>query len=440
MSALRSNRWSLVGAARVGALCALAALPTLAAARAETIAITGARVHPVASPPIENATVVITDGRIAAVGTEVAVPAGARVVDGRGRVVTPGLLDSSAAIAAVEISAYDDTNESRVQDDRITAAFDVVDGLNPWATNVAVNRVDGITRAVVMPRPGESLIAGRAALISLRPLAVPDPRALVERAPVAMVAALGSRGADLAGGARSAALLQLREALEDARDYAAHRAAFESAGRRDYALSRLDLEALQPVVRGELPLAVQVDRASDILAVLRFAEEQKLKPILVGAAEAWMVAAELARAGVPVVINPTSNLPDFESLGATLENAARLERAGVTVAFASFDAHNARDLRHAAGEAVSYGMSWDGALAAMTAVPARIWGVAKESGTIEPGKVADLVVWSGDPFELLTTAEHVFIDGREVPADSRQRQLLERYRRLDPDQPPAYRP
>src|SRR5690606_3601693 len=157
------------------------------------------------------------------------------------------------------------------------------------------------------------------------------------------------------------------------------------------------------------------------------------------AAEAWMVAAELARAGVPVVINPTSNLPDFESLGATLENAARLERAGVTVAFASFDAHNARDLRHAAGEAVSYGMSWDGALAAMTAVPARIWGVAKESGTIEPGKVADLVVWSGDPFELLTSAEHVFIDGREVPADTRQRELLDRYRRLNEELPPAYR-
>jgi imidazolonepropionase-like amidohydrolase len=428
-------------AARPGGLLAVFALALGAsAAGAETIAITGARVHPVSSPPIENATVVIADGRIVAVGPEVAVPAGARIVDGRGKVVTPGLLDSSTGVAAVEIGAYDDTTESRVEDDRITAAFDVVDGLNPWATHVAVTRVDGITRAVVMPRPGESLIAGQAALVSLRPLAVPDPRAMVERAPVAMVAALGSRGAELAGGARAAALLRLREALEDARDFAANRRAFESAERRDYALSRLDLEALAPVVRGELPLAVTVDRASDILAVLRFAGEQGLKLILVGGAEAWRVGRELAEAKVPVILDPLSNLPDFESLGATLENAARLERAGVTVAFASFDAHNARDLRHAAGSAVAYGMPWEAALAAVTAVPARIWGIDDRHGTLEPGKVADLVVWSGDPFELLTSAERVFVDGREVPADTRQRALLERYRRLDGELPPAYRP
>jgi len=422
----------------------LLVVPTLAlgaaAARAEMIAITGATVHPVSSPAIENATVLIADGRIVAVGADVAIPAGARLVDARGKVVTPGFLDSSAGVAAVEIGAYDDTTESRVEDDRVTAAFDVVDGLNPRATNVAVNRVEGIARAVVMPRPGESLIAGQAALVSLRPLAVPDPRAMVERAPVAMVAALGSQGADLAGGARAAALLRLREALEDARDFAANRRAYDGAERRDYALSRLDLEALAPVVRGELPLAVTVDRASDILAVLRFAGEQRLKLILVGGAEAWMVARELAEAGVPVILNPTSNLPDFESLGTTLENAARLARAGATVAFASFDAHNARDLRHAAGSAVAYGMPWDAALAAVTAVPARIWGIADRSGTLEPGKVADLVIWSGDPFELLTTAERVFLDGREVPADTRQRQLLERYRRLDDDLPPAYRP
>jgi imidazolonepropionase-like amidohydrolase len=429
------------GVARLGGLLAASALVLGAgAAGAETIAITGARVHPVSSPALENATVVIADGRIVAVGTGVAVPAGARIVDGRGKVVTPGLLDSSTGVAAVEIGAYDDTTESRVEDDRITAAFDVVDGLNPWATHVAVNRVEGIARAVVMPRPGESLIAGQAALISLRPLEMPDPRALVERAPVAMVAALGSQGADLAGGARAAALLRLREALEDARDFAAHRRAYDGAERRDYALSRLDLEALAPVVRGELPLAVTVDRASDLLAVLRFAREQGLRLIVVGGAEGWMVARELAEAKVPVVLNPMSNLPDFESLGATLENAARLERAGATVAFASFDAHNARDLRHAAGEVVAYGMPWEAALAAVTAVPARIWGIEDRYGTLEPGKVADLVVWSGDPFELLTSAEHVFIDGREVPADTRQRALLDRYRRLDGELPPAYRP
>ncbi|GMU66659.1 MAG: amidohydrolase [Acidobacteriota bacterium] len=440
VSRIRVHDRKLSRVAVRGVLFSAVVLAGGVAADAETIAITGATVHPVSGPVIENATVVIADGRIAAVGADVAVPAGARVVDARGKVVTPGLLDSSAGVAAVEIGAYDDTTESRVEDDRLTAAFDVVDGLNPWATNVAVNRVEGIARAVVMPRPGKSLIAGQAALVSLRPLAVPDPRAMVERAPVAMVATLGSGGAELAGGARAAALLRLREALEDARDFAANRRAWESAGRRDYALSRLDLEALAPVVAGELPLAVTVDRASDLLAAVRFAEEQHLELIVVGGAEAWMVARELAAARIPVILNPMSNLPDFESLGATLENAARLEAAGVTVAFASFDAHNARDLRHAAGSAVAYGMPWDAALAAVTAVPARIWGIADRYGTLEPGKAADLVVWSGDPFELSTTAEHVFLDGREVGADSRQRQLLERYRRLDGELPPAYRP
>jgi imidazolonepropionase-like amidohydrolase len=408
---------------------------------AETVAITGGKVYPVSGAPIEGGTVVLVDGKIAAVGAEVAVPDGARVVDAHGKWVTPGFLDSSSRLAAVEIDAYDETTEVQVQDDRVTAAFDVVDGLNPLATNVPVTRVEGITRAVVAPRPGKSLIAGQAALIDLAPQALPDPRAMVERDPVAMVVALGNQGAELAGGARGAAMLRLREALEDARDFAANRRAWEGAQHRGYPLSRLDLEALVPVVEGELPLAVSVNRASDILAVLHLAEEQKLKLVLLGAAEGWMVAPRLAAAKVPVVVDPMTNLPDFESLAATLENAGRMQRAGVTVLFASFDAHNSRDLRHAAGEAVAYGMPWDAALRGLTAAPAEVWGIADRYGTLEVGKDADVVVWSGDPFELLTTAEHVFIKGREVPPDTRQRELLQRYRTVGGGGlPPAYRP
>jgi imidazolonepropionase-like amidohydrolase len=409
-------------------------------ARAETIAITGAKVHPVSGPALDGATVVIVDGKVAAVGAGVAVPAGARTIDGRGKVVTPGLFDSSSRVGGVEIDAYDDTTDVRVEDDRITAAFDVVDGLNPLATNVAVTRVEGITRAVVMPRPGKSLIAGQAALVDLRPLPTPDPRAMVEKSPVAMVAVLGSQGAELAGGARGAAMLRLREALEDAKDFAQNRRAWEGGQHRDYPLSRLDLEALAPVVKGELPLAVAVNRASDILATLRLAVEYDLKLVLLGVADGWMVAPQLAAAKVPVVVDPMTNIPDFDTPGATLENAGRLQRAGVTVLFASFDAHNARDLRHAAGEAVAYGMPWEAALRAVTLGPAQVWGIADRYGTIEAGKDADLVVWSGDPFELLTSAERVFIKGREVPPDTRQRELLRRYRKVGEPLPPAYRP
>ncbi len=415
---------------------------TLAAgpASAETIAITGAKVYPVSGPPIDGATVVVEDGKIAAVGAGVAVPAGARTIDATGKVVTPGLFDSSSRIGLVEIDAYDDTVDSRVEDDRITAAFKVVDGLNPQATNVAVTRVEGITRTVVMPRAGKSLIAGRAALIDLGAVAVPDPYAMVEREPVAMVAVLGSQGAELSGGARGAAMLRLREALEDAKDFAQNRRSWDVGEHRDYPMSRLDLEALEPVLTRQIPLAVFVNRGSDILATLRLAERYKLKLILLGAADGWMVAEQLAAAKVPVVIDPMTNIPDFESLGATLENAGRLQRAGVTVLFASFDAHNSRDLRHAAGEAVAYGMPWDAALRALTLGPAEVWGIADRYGTIEKGKDADLVVWSGDPFELLTSAEHVFINGREVPPDTRQRELLRRYRKVGEPLPPAYRP
>jgi imidazolonepropionase-like amidohydrolase len=434
----RSPRFHGIGLAAVAlAIAGALVAPSLSA---ETVAITGGKVYPVAGPPIEGGTVVLQDGKITAVGAGVAVPPGARVVDARGKVVTPGFLDSSSQLAAIEIGAYDDTTEFEVEDDRVTAAFDVADGLNPLATNVAVTRVEGITRAIVTPRPGKSLIAGQAVLIDLAPVTAPDPRAIVERDPVAMLAVLGSQGAELAGGARGAAMLRLREALDDARDFAANRKAWEGAQHRDYPLSRLDLEALVPVVQGKLPLAVVVNRASDILAFLHLAADYELQPLVLGAAEGWMVAPQLAAAKVPVVVDPMTNVPDFERLGATLENAGRMQRAGVKVLLASFDAHNSRDLRHAAGEAVAYGMSWDAALRALTAGPAEVWGIADRYGSLEVGKEGDLVVWSGDPFELLTSAEHVFIKGREVPPDTRQRELLRRYRTVGGDMPPAYRP
>jgi imidazolonepropionase-like amidohydrolase len=192
--------------------------------------------------------------------------------------------------------------------------------------------------------------------------------------------------------------------------------------------THLDLEAFQPVLRGEVPLAVQAHRASDLLAAMRLADQFKLRLVLMGAAEGWMVADEVARRKVPVVVKPLTNLPFFDTLGATLENAARLWKAGVTVALASFDTHNSRNLRQEAGNAIAYGLDRDVALQAVTVVPARLWGVADRCGTLEVGKEADLVVWSGDPFELSTSAERVFIRGREMPRDSRQLQLMERYR------------
>lgn len=439
------------GTARVAILAALLAASPLAAQPAPApvaeqtpvVAIVGGTVHTMGDAgTLEGATVVLRDGRVAAVGTGVEPPQGATVVDARGKVVTPGLFDSFTQIGLVEINAVGASDDAETDLDRVTAAFRVADALNPASTLVAVARVEGLTRALVVPGADGALIAGQAAVVQLGAGLDDGPAGMVVRAPVAMYAVLGEEGAEMAGGSRAAALLVLREALQDARDYAANRAAFERGERRPYALSRLDLEALAPVVAGELPLLVAADRASDLLAAVRFAEEEGLRLVLAGAAEGWMVADALAAAGVPVLLQPLANLPaSFESLGATLANAARLHAAGVPVALMSGDSHNARNLRQDAGNAVAWGLPWDAALAAMTTVPARIWGLEGRYGRLEPGYEADVVVWDGDPLELTTYPERVFIRGEEMPRDSRQTRLRDRYLDLpeEGELPPAYR-
>ena len=417
------------------AACAAHAHATARVAAAQTVAITNARIHTIAGPVVERGTIVITNGKIAAVGANVTVPSGARVIDAAGKVVTPGFLDSSTGLGTVEIDADDASNDQSLNSDRITAAFNVADNLNPLSTLLPVTRVEGITRAVVVPGNGNTIIRGQGVLITL---AGQNTTVNIVRNPAAMYATLGQAGAGRAGGSRAAAILRLREVLQDARDYANNRRAFESAQRREYALSRLDLDALQPVLSREIPLVVAVERAADILSAIRLARDFNLRLILSGASEGWIVARELAASNTPVIINPMNNIPGMETLGITLENAARLHNAGVFVVFATFDSHNSRNLKQIAGNAVSYGMPHDAALRAVTVNAARLWGETERYGTLEAGKDADVVVWSGDPFELTTTVDHVFINGREVSTETRQRALFNRYRRLGGALPEAY--
>jgi imidazolonepropionase-like amidohydrolase len=417
-------------------LSILAGLTLAASLSAQTVVITNAEIHTMGPQgTIKNGSLVIADGRIRAVGASVPVPASARRIDAGGRIVTPGLLDSYSQIGLVEVGAVQGSNDTADQDDRVTAAFNAADAINPRSTLIPVNRIEGLTRVVATPSNGKSLIAGTSALIDLG-----GPGDYLIRSPTAMHAVLGESGSRLAGGSRQSAILRLREALQDARDYAANRKAFEQGDRRPYALSRLDLEALGPVVKGELPLVVEVQRASDIEATLRLAREFHLKLILSGAIEGWMVAREIAEAKVPVLVNPLANLPEeFEALGATLENPARLHKAGVTIAIMTGDAHNSRNVRQSAGNAVAYGLPWDAALAAMTSVPARIWGIADHYGTLEEGKDADVVIWDGDPLEVTSFPTAVFIRGREMPMTSRQLELRDRYKDLQGPLPPVYK-
>jgi imidazolonepropionase-like amidohydrolase len=394
----------------------------------EIVAITNARVLPVSGAAIERGTVLMQGGHITAVGANVAVPAGARVIDATGKIVTPGWLDAGVQTGIVEIpSSAEGTADESTTDARVSAAFTVVDSFNGNSTVIPVTRIEGITRTLVTPASTGNVFVGQAAVMDLSGDQVPGA---VTRAPAAMVALMGESGAQVAGGSRATAILRMREMLEDARDYAANRTAFNAAQRREYVRSRLDLEALQPVLKGQEPLVVEANRASDLLAAIRLAHEFNIRLVLMGGSEAWMVADQLAAAHVPVVVKALTDIPTFDSLGATLENPARLAKAGVTIALATFDTHNSRTLRQEAGNAIAYGMSRDAALEAVTLTPATLWGVADRVGSLEPGKDADVVVWSGDPFELTTGPEHVFIKGREMPPDTRQTDLLKRYRTI----------
>ena len=413
-----------LAAALVTAICA--------SASAQTVAIVGGKVYPVSGPVIENGTVVITNGRITAVGTNVPIPAGAQRIDATGKIVTPGFVNSSTELGVQEISfGGPPTDPSARGKDNIAAAFTVWEGLNPNSVLLAPARKEGITSFVIIPSGG--LISGQAALADVVPGTTTD---MIIRAPVAMVAEIGN--AQQAGvGARGELIVKLREVLEDARFFQTHRDAFDRAQTRPFAASRLDLQALIPVIEGRLPLLVNVDRESDIDAAMRLAREYNVKLMIGGGAEAWMMADKLAAARIPVLTGAMNNIPaDFASLGQRQENAGLLRKAGVQVALignagsGDEESFNVRNIKQEAGNAVAYGMTWDDALRAVTLAPAEIFGVADRVGSLQAGREGNVVVWSGDPFEFTSRAEHVFVRGREYNEKTRQDLLIERYRNL----------
>lgn len=445
----------------LAALAAALAGPALA----QSVAITNARVL-TAGPAgeIAHGLVLIDKGKITAVldqtTVRLAFAPGTQVIDAQGGVVTPGFIAPNALLGAVEVRSLGDDVVANNPD--IGAAFDVQYALNPASTLIPVARMAGITRAVVTPisagggggadfhaDDGEELMtagggggtksaalfAGQAAVIHLG-----EATDILVKPKVGMVVPFGDGGANVAGGARGAEIIALKSAFRDVRDYMRNRAAYDRAGVRDLALSKSDLEALIPVVEGRMPVIALVHKASDIRAVLKFAREEKIKLILSGVEEGWMVAADIAAAGVPVILDPLSDRPEsFQVLGSTLENAARLNAAGVTVSLeGTGGAHRVRELRYNAGNAVAYGMPYQAALAAVTLNTARIFGVADRVGSLEPGKDADLVIWTGDPFEPLSQPKAVFIAGKAQPMTSRQIELRDRYKDLSGPYPVAY--
>ncbi|MDP2117737.1 MAG: amidohydrolase family protein [Brevundimonas sp.] len=444
----------------LGAAC-MAALPltgmaTPAVAQSLT-AITGGRVL-TGTSVIENGTVVIQNGRVVSVGTGAA-PSGARVIDARGKVVTPGFIAVDSGLGGSEISSVSGSQDLRSGANTISASFDVSYGLDPWSITLPVARLGGITRAVVVPShsggggghthddsdfagvghaglQSPSLFAGQAAIIHLA--AGTD---ILVRPRVAMVAPFGESGAGIAGGARGAQFTQFKETLAEVRLYARNRGAYDRAALRDLSLSRADLEALIPVANGTMPLIVRARRAADIQQVLRLAREEGVRIILDDAEEGWLVADQIAAANVPVLLNPISNLPgNLETRAARMQNAAALNAAGVVIAIKGNDgAHRVRETRYNAGNAVSHGLPYEAAIEAITVNPARIFGMAGQVGELRAGAAADVVIWSGDPLEPLTDAETIFIGGAEQAPTSRQFLLRDRYRDGgEGAMPPAY--
>ena len=394
---------------------------------AQTIAITGGTVYPVSGPKMENATVLIRDGRITAVGPAVTLPGDATRIDARGKWVTPGLIDGGTQLGLTEISAVNATNEGALRGSDVAAAFNVAEGINPASTLIPVTRVEGVTTTLAAPASG--WISGQAVLIDLDGATIEQ---MLVRSPVGIVVDLSEGSKSAGGGSRAGVAQRLRRVFSDALEYSRRRTEYTRAQMQQLAAPAADLEALLPVLRDQLPLIAFANRRSDIETALRIGREFKLKLILAGAQEAWMLAPQLAAAGVPVLVQPLDNIPSYDALGVRYENAAVLAKAGVKVALLETDTHNARDLRQQAGNAVSYGMTWDQALRAVTLSPAEIFGVGDRYGSLEAGKVANVVVWSGDPFEFTTAVEHVFIRGKEIPLRSRQTELFERYKTLPP--------
>jgi imidazolonepropionase-like amidohydrolase len=427
-------------------LIAAAAMGAAFPAAAQTVAVTNAKlVIGDGSAPVEGGTVVVRDGRVVAAGAGIAVPAGVPVVDAGGRWVTPGLFAGFTRMGIVEVDGVSETDDSAASGSPFNAAIDVSPAVNPKTSAITVNRAEGITRAVVAPEARGSIFAGQGAVIDLGVDmdAVSKPRAF-------QFMVYGEEGGRRAGGSRPAAIAMLRNILFEVRDYARTPGSFADRG-KDALLTRADAQALVPVVTGQVPLLVHVERASDILVVLDLKREvPALKLVLVGVNEGWTVARQIAAAKVPVLASALSDLPaSFEQLAATQSNIGRMQAAGVTVGIGMINDDEARQARLAkqyAGNLVALtkvpgasGLDWGQAFATISSKPAEAMGMGGEFGSLRPGRRGDVVVWDGDPLEIGTAAVRVFIDGVEQPIETRQDQLRKRY--FDPKEgalPKAY--
>lgn len=391
-------------------------------ALAQDVLIRGATVHTATSKgTLANTDVLIRDGRIHSIGTGLSI-SGGTAIDAGGRALTPGMFAGLSTIGVEEVTQEKSTNDASLglgapaYEMQWRPEFDVSTAFNARSVLVPVTRVEGMTWTVLTPGTTSSgnFLAGQGAAVTLdgRQDAVLDgSRSLFIN--------LGGRVSSLSGGSRAAQWMLLEQAAYETRNrFTGEKALMHPLGRDTFA---------RYMAGGRV--IFEVDRAGDILKTIAVAKRYGMKPVIAGGAEAWLVADELAEANVPVIIDALANLPNtFDQIGSRLDNAALLHRAGVKITFTQFgDSHNARKVRQIAGNAVAHGMPKDAAITALTADAADIFGLGATRGRIAPGQSADLVLWSGDPLEVTSLAEHVWIAGRPVEMRSRQLELRDRH-------------
>ena len=425
------------------ALAIGAGVPTSAQTSGD-YAITHAKIFTLAGPPIEDGTVLLHDGKISVVGTGLSVPAGAQIIDAKGLQVYPGLFDSVTQMGLSEISAVRATVDSTE-----TGAFnpDVVaaTAILPSSAHIPVTRAAGITAVLAAPASGgfdsggaSNLVGGQASAIHLAGWAVDDMLIKRRAAMVVDWPNLELRSFDYSTFSikeqsfpdvkkeYDKQVNQLADYVEQARHY--NQLLQNSAGanfQRD-----VKLEAMAPVVRGEMPLLVFANTQRQIRDAVEFCDRQKLKIILAGGAEAWKVQDLLRSKNVPVILGATLGEPPEEdnAYDRMLTQPEQLRAAGVKIAFASFDNSFSRRLGQQAANAVAHGLPYEEGLKAVTLYPAQILGLDAQLGTLEPGKDADLIVTNGDPLDVTTEVRYLFIKGQLTPTDNKQKELYEKYR------------
>lgn len=414
-------------------ILALLVLP----ASAEQIALKGGKIYTLAGEPIENGVVLMEDGKIVSVTTGENPPAGASVIDASGLQIYPGLFDAVSQLGLTEIGSVRATNDANELGD-YTPHLKAATAIHPASELIPVARANGITHTAVAPgggrRGGGSGIKGQAAVVhtagwTVEEMAIHDHAAMILSWP-------GIRTREFDFSTFTFKERKFREAKKEYEEKVDEIKAWLEAGRH-YAQAEpgtverdLALEALGPVVRGEQPVIISANDKRSIEQAVEFAEEHGLKMILASAREGWKAKELLAEKDIPVILGPTQSLPTQEDDPHTsaYTNAAHLHEAGVRIAFGTFGASNSRTLPYEAGTAVAYGLPWDVALAAITKNAAEFMGLGDQIGTIEPGKIANLVVTDGDPLEIRTQVKHVFVGGQEVSLDNKHLRLYEKYR------------